>query len=443
MLRVQNLQEPGYRCDGGGLYLRISDMGSKSWLFRFTHAKRAREMGLGPYPAMSLAAARAATQKCRESLVADVDPIEARNSKRATARIAEAELITFKECGEAYVTAHEAAWSNDKHRAQWRATLSRYVYPVIGAKPVKAVDTALAVKILEPIWSKKPETASRVRGRIEVILNWAKVRGYRSGENPAQWRGHLDQLHPAQLDCWRVGAIAACVGIIVHYLAENPRVQRRLRQTLHLLPAAVDEILRMHAPLISNRCVTTKQVEIGGHRIAAGERITLMWASANRDEAVWKPRRISPRSRRRAELALRARHPRVPGRATGPDGTACRVGGTPEAHPEHLARAGPSSGNLCLSRKRVLYAACTNFVDRNEAGLDPLVIHVGLLRSLSEPIDRVRTHLLNQTNLSARSAKLPAHSLMAKVDISTLSAHISLSPDRLAPVTERCVCSRR
>lgn len=205
VLRVQNLQEPGYRCDGGGLYLRISDTGSKSWLFRFTHAKRAREMGLGPYPAMSLAAARAATQKCRESLVADVDPIEARNAKRATARIAEAELITFKECGEAYVTAHEAAWSNDKHRAQWRATLSRYVYPVIGAKPVKAVDTALAVKILEPIWSKKPETASRVRGRIEVILNWAKVRGYRSGENPAQWRGHLDQLHPAQLDCWRVG----------------------------------------------------------------------------------------------------------------------------------------------------------------------------------------------------------------------------------------------
>lgn len=111
-LRVQNLQERGDHCDGGGLYLRVTDRDSKSWLFRFTLAKRAREMGLGPFPAMSLAAARVAAQKCPESLVAGADPIEVRRAKRAAARIAEAELVTFKACGEAYVAAHEVAWSN-------------------------------------------------------------------------------------------------------------------------------------------------------------------------------------------------------------------------------------------------------------------------------------------------------------------------------------------
>lgn len=113
---MQNLQEPGYHCDGGGLYLRVTDRGSKSWLSRFTLAKRAREMGFGPFPAMSLAAARVAAQKCREGLLAGVDPIEARSAKRAAARLAEAELITFRRCGETYVAAHDAGWSNDRHQ---------------------------------------------------------------------------------------------------------------------------------------------------------------------------------------------------------------------------------------------------------------------------------------------------------------------------------------
>lgn len=195
-LRVQSLKQPGYHCDGGGLYLRVTGGGTKSWVFRFTVAQRTRDMGLGSFPDVSLAAAREVAQSCRQKLAAGVDPIDARDADRMAARMATAELTTFRQCGDAYIAAHQAAWSNDKHRAQRRSTLSRYVYPAIGSLPVKAIDTALIMKIVEPIWITKPETASRVRGRIETILNWAKARGYRSGENPAQWRGHTLRQDP-------------------------------------------------------------------------------------------------------------------------------------------------------------------------------------------------------------------------------------------------------
>jgi integrase len=138
---------------------------------------------------------------------------------------AEAErAITFEQCAKAYVASHEAGWKNDKHRAQWHSTLKTYVYPVIGQLPVKAVDTSHVMQILEPIWTSKPETASRVRGRIEVILSWAKVREYREGENPAQWRGHLDHLLPAK----------GKVRKVVHHAAlpylEVPAFMKVLRQ---------------------------------------------------------------------------------------------------------------------------------------------------------------------------------------------------------------------
>ena len=127
-----------------------------------------------------------------------IDPIAAREAQRADLRREAAQAVTFEQCAKAYIASHEAGWKNEKHRAQWRFTLATYVYPVIGPLPVKSIDTGLVMKILEPIWTTKPETASRLRGRIEVILSWAKVRGYRDGENPAQWRGHLDHLLPAK-----------------------------------------------------------------------------------------------------------------------------------------------------------------------------------------------------------------------------------------------------
>jgi integrase len=178
--------------------MRIAPGGSKGWIFRFTLSGKTRDAGLGNYPAISLADARSEAEKLRRQLAEGIDPIAARKAHRAALQAEDARAITFEECAKAYVASHEIGWKNDKHRAQWRSTLKTYVDPVIGELPVKAVDTGHVMQILEPIWKSKPETASRIRGRIEVILSWAKVHGYREGENPARWRGQLDHLLPAK-----------------------------------------------------------------------------------------------------------------------------------------------------------------------------------------------------------------------------------------------------
>jgi integrase len=135
-------------------------------------------------------------RECREQLLRGQDPIAARRTQEASQAHADAKAMTFSQCADAYIAAHRAGWSNLKHSKQWGTSLATYVTPVIGHLPVAAVDTGLVLKVLEQIWKDKPETASRVRGRIERILSWAKARGLRSGENPAIWRGHLDQLLP-------------------------------------------------------------------------------------------------------------------------------------------------------------------------------------------------------------------------------------------------------
>src|SRR5262249_25260913 len=152
--------------------------------------RRPRWMGLGPFPLYGLQEARAKALEARRQRHEGIDPIEARRAERARRRLEAAKAITFRQCAEAYINAHRAGWRNGKHAGQWSATLSNYAYPVIGALPVQAVDTTLVLKVLEPIWATKPETASRLRGRLENVLDFAKVRGYRSDENPARWRGH-------------------------------------------------------------------------------------------------------------------------------------------------------------------------------------------------------------------------------------------------------------
>jgi len=184
-------------CDGGGLYLQITE-GGASWVYRYMLNKRAREMGLGPLALFGLSEARAKALDARRLRHEGIDPIEARRAMRAKAQLDAAKAVTFMECADSYIKAHRAGWRNVKHAAQWEATLATYAEPVIGALPVQAIDTALVLKVLEPIWAAKPETAGRVRGRIESILDWAKVRGFRTGENPARWRGHLDKLLPAR-----------------------------------------------------------------------------------------------------------------------------------------------------------------------------------------------------------------------------------------------------
>jgi integrase len=195
-LAVERTKRRGYYGDGGGLFLQVSRLGSKSWVFRFKDAGRLREMGLGPTHTVSLAEAREKALACRKARLDAIDPIEARREKRAAAKLDTAKAMTFKACAERYIVTHRAGWKNDKHAAQWPATLSAYVYPAFGDLPVQSVDVGLVLKALEPIWTVKPETASRVRGRIESILDWATARGYRHGENPARWRGHLENLLP-------------------------------------------------------------------------------------------------------------------------------------------------------------------------------------------------------------------------------------------------------
>ena len=206
---VQTLHKPGMHLDGRGLYLRIGPGGSKSWVYRFALAGKTRDMGLGPYPEISLAEAREQAAAQRKLRLDGTDPIAVRQAGRQQAKLNSAKLMTFRACAEAYIAAHRAGWKNPKHAAQWPATLSAYAYPVFGDLQVQVVDVGLVMKAVEPIWTTKPETASRVRGRIESVLDWATARGYRQGDNPARWRGHLENLLPKKTKVRRVEHHAA------------------------------------------------------------------------------------------------------------------------------------------------------------------------------------------------------------------------------------------
>jgi len=181
-------------CDGGGLYLQITTEGTPSWLFRYQIHGKFRAMGLGALHLVGLADARKAAHDCRVQLQKGIDPLEDKRQKQLTKRIEDTEAITFKQCATNHHLAKKDGWKNAKHAAQWTNTLTTYAYPVIGDLPVTAVDVAKIMEILEPIWMTKTETASRLRGRIESILDWATAKGYRTGDNPARLKGHLDHL---------------------------------------------------------------------------------------------------------------------------------------------------------------------------------------------------------------------------------------------------------
>lgn len=195
-MAITHAQLEGMYPDGAGLYLQVGPNGNKSWIFRFTLNGRPREMGLGPLHVVNLAAARAKADECRRLKLEGIDPIEARRASRAQAKLEAAKSITFKQCAKAYIDGHRSGWRNAKHADQWTNTLKSYADPVFGSLAVSAIDTKLVLKAIEPIWMTKTETASRLRGRIEAILAWAAVHEYRSGENPARWRGHIDKLLP-------------------------------------------------------------------------------------------------------------------------------------------------------------------------------------------------------------------------------------------------------
>ena len=197
-LDLTRKKAPGLYADGGGLYLQVSQAGTKSWIFRYRMNGRTtpRDMGLGPVNTIGLADARQRATDARRVILEGVDPIDARKAARSRAALEAAKAMTFKACAAAYIKAHSAGWRNEKHGVQWTATLEAYAYPIIGKLPVSGIEVGHVMKVLEPIWTVKPETASRVRGRIESIIGWATANGYRKGDNPAKWRGLIENLLP-------------------------------------------------------------------------------------------------------------------------------------------------------------------------------------------------------------------------------------------------------
>lgn len=196
--------KPGRHADGGGLHLLVKESGARSWVYRFMLKGKSRDVGLGAAGpgGISLAEARDARDALRLKVKAGVDPLEERKRQvalaEAAAKQAQAARVTFKTMAQSYIAANEASWRNEKHRQQWRNTLESYAYAIIGDLPVGDITTEQVLKIIEPIWREKAETASRLRGRIETVLDAAKARGFRNGENPARWRGHIAQILPAR-----------------------------------------------------------------------------------------------------------------------------------------------------------------------------------------------------------------------------------------------------
>ncbi|MEO5811632.1 MAG: integrase arm-type DNA-binding domain-containing protein, partial [Rhodanobacter sp.] len=190
--RVATVTGKGYYADGGGLYLQVAASGSKSWIFRYERGGKVRDMGMGPTHTITLAQARVAATDARRALLSGTDPLDARRATMA----AKAGVLTFDQAAAAYITAQAPGWTNPKHAAQWASTLATYASPTIGTKPVDQIDTNDVLALLRPIWESKTETATRVRQRVESVLDAQYAQHRWDKQNPARWRGHLAKLLP-------------------------------------------------------------------------------------------------------------------------------------------------------------------------------------------------------------------------------------------------------
>lgn len=197
-LDVKRLTRPGVHAVGGvtGLHLQVKETGARSWLLRIKIGDKRREIGLGGYPDVTLAQARDKARAARDLIASGVDPIEEKRAAKAALRVAQAALVTFDEAARRWHDSKRHEYRNDKHAAQVLTTITTYASPVIGGLPVSAITLAHVMQVLEPIWKEKTETASRLRGRLESVLSWATVSGFRSGDNPARWKGNLDAVLP-------------------------------------------------------------------------------------------------------------------------------------------------------------------------------------------------------------------------------------------------------
>ena len=258
-LQVQKLSKPGYHADGAGLHLCVKATGGKSWIFRYRYGGKEREMGLGPLHTVSLAEAREKALAQRKMLLDGVDPLAAKHASEVQRKLAEASVITFDTAATSYIASHRAGWKNEKHAAQWENTLTTYASPVFGSLPVADITTPLVLRVLEPIWTTKTETASRVRGRVEKILDWCKTQGYRTGDNPAAWRGHLENLLSAPQKTKKVE----------HHPALPWREIGAFMQALRTMPGAAALATEF---IILTNCRTSEAIEARWAEIDMGEK---------------------------------------------------------------------------------------------------------------------------------------------------------------------------
>ena len=233
--------------DGGGLYLRVAEGGSKQWVYRYTTNGRNRDMGLGPVRLLTLAEARERAREAGKLRLDDIDPIAHKHAQRGAAIVAAAGTKTFKECAEGFIRDNEKKWTHPKHRHDWQRTLERFVFPVLGNLPVASIDTPLVLKVIKPLWERVPETASRVRGRIEAVLGWATVHHYRTGDNPARWRQHLQHALPSRSEIAKIEHHAALpylqVANFMQALRKETGIPARALQFITLTAARLGEAI--------------------------------------------------------------------------------------------------------------------------------------------------------------------------------------------------------
>ena len=255
--KVQKMKAPGFYPDGAGLYLQVTGKAAKSWVLRYSLRGKAREMGLGSLRKVSLSEARRKAAECHRLLDEHVDPIENRAKTRAAAALAHAKTITFREAADRYIAMRSKGLKNIKHAAQWGTTIATYAEPVLGKLSVRDIEVGLVHRVLEPIWTTKPETAGRVRGRIEKILGWAKVNNYREGENPARWRDNLDQLLPKLSEVRKVNHHPALPYAELPAFMEKLRVEEgtaaRALEFAILTAARTEEVLLARPTEITKR----------------------------------------------------------------------------------------------------------------------------------------------------------------------------------------------
>lgn len=276
-LEINRLKAPGLVSVGGvpGLSFQVTPTGARSWILRVKIGSKRRDMGLGPFPGVTLAQAREKARQARDAIKQGYDPILARECAQSELRAEQASAITFEDAADKFITNKKAEWSNAKHATQWTATLKTYAYPVIGKLHVQDVHDTHILKILEPIWATKTETATRLRGRIESVLDWAAAKKYRKGENPARWRGHLDKLLPAP---------------------------KKITKVEHHPAVSIDGVAGFYSTLRSREGIAARALEFTLLTAArSGEVRGATWAEIDFDKRLW----IIPANRMKARVEHR------------------------------------------------------------------------------------------------------------------------------------------